>query len=69
MLTLRLTPEIDSRLSDLAAKTAQSKSFLAREAILLSLEDVEQALAALEAGEGPVSLEDLEREFAAERAV
>ncbi len=41
MLALRLPPEIEKRLDDLARKTGRSKSFYAREAILEHLDDLE----------------------------
>jgi RHH-type rel operon transcriptional repressor/antitoxin RelB len=66
MLALRLPPDIDKRLSDLAKKTGRSKSFYAREAILEHLDDLEDlylAKKALEEGGEPISLEELEREF------
>ena len=37
MLALRLPPDIEKRLDDLAAKTGRSKSFHAREAVLAYL--------------------------------
>jgi RHH-type rel operon transcriptional repressor/antitoxin RelB len=70
MLALRLPPEIEKRLEDLAAKTGRTKSFYAREAIMAHLDDLEDAFMARErlALAGPrVSLEELEEEFAAER--
>jgi RHH-type rel operon transcriptional repressor/antitoxin RelB len=41
MLALRLPPEIEKRLDQLARKTGRSKSFYARETILRHLEDLE----------------------------
>jgi len=41
MLALRLPPEIEKRLSNLAKKTGRTKSFYAREAILRHIEDLE----------------------------
>ncbi|HVM30435.1 MAG TPA: DUF6290 family protein [Candidatus Limnocylindrales bacterium] len=41
MLALRLPPEIERRLEELARRTGRSKSFYAREAILEHLEDLE----------------------------
>ncbi len=40
-LALRLPPEIEARLDDLARLTGRSKSYYAREAILAHLDDVE----------------------------
>ena len=41
MLALRLPPDIEKRLTDLAAKSGRTKSYYAREAILAHLEDME----------------------------
>jgi RHH-type rel operon transcriptional repressor/antitoxin RelB len=41
MLALRLPPEIEERLDELAKRTGRSKSFYAREAILEHLDDLE----------------------------
>ncbi len=41
MLALRLPPEIEARLDELAKRTGRSKSFYAREAILEYLDDLE----------------------------
>lgn len=49
MLALRLPPDIERRLEELARKTGRSKSFYAREAILEHLEDLEDTYLAEEA--------------------
>ena len=41
MLALRLPPDIEARLDDLAKRTGRSKSYYAREAIVKHLEDLE----------------------------
>jgi RHH-type rel operon transcriptional repressor/antitoxin RelB len=41
MLALRLPPEIEARLDELAKRTGRTKSFYAREAILNHLDDLE----------------------------
>lgn len=41
MLAIRLSPEIENRLEQLAKKTGRTKTFYAREAILEHLEDLE----------------------------
>ncbi|GAB1582513.1 MULTISPECIES: DUF6290 family protein [Phyllobacteriaceae] len=41
MLALRLPPEIEKRLEDLARKTGRTKSYYAREAILEHIDDLE----------------------------
>jgi RHH-type rel operon transcriptional repressor/antitoxin RelB len=66
MLALRLPPEIEKRLDDLARKTGRTKSFYAREAILRHLEDLEDhhlALRRLRRGGKRVTLEELENEL------
>jgi RHH-type transcriptional regulator, rel operon repressor / antitoxin RelB len=66
MLALRLPPEIEKRLADLAKKTGRSKSFYAREAILEHLDDLEDlylAKKALEEGGERISLQDLMKEY------
>jgi len=66
MLALRLPPDIEKRLANLAKKTGRSKSFYAREAILTHLEDLEDgylAKKALEEGGERISLEDLMKEY------
>lgn len=70
MLGIRLDPDMEKRLETLAEKTGRSKSYYAREAIRVFLEDREDyliGLAALEKREPRVSLEELEREFHVER--
>ena len=70
MLAMRLPPEIEKRLEELAAKTGRTKSFYARQAILAYLDDLEDAYIArqrLSEASARVSLEELEEEFAAER--
>lgn len=66
MLALRLPPEIERRLDDLAKKTGRTKSFYAREAILRHLEDLEDyhlALRRFRRGGKRVTLEELESEL------
>ena len=41
MLALRLPPEIEARLAELAKRTGRTKSFYAREAILRHLDELE----------------------------
>ena len=67
MLALRLPPEIEARLDELAKRTGRSKSFYAREAILRQLEDIEDTYLArrrTQRGGPRVSLESLERDLA-----
>jgi RHH-type rel operon transcriptional repressor/antitoxin RelB len=41
MLAIRLPPEIEARLAELARRTGRTKSFYAREAILHHLDELE----------------------------
>ncbi|MES2127127.1 MAG: TraY domain-containing protein [Pseudomonadota bacterium] len=41
MLVIRLSQEIEARLDNLAERTGRSKTFYAREAILMHLDDLE----------------------------
>ena len=66
MLALRLPPEGEKRLDDLARKTGRTKSFYAREAILEHLADLEDAyLAEQRMRDNPqfVEFEDVLREL------
>jgi RHH-type rel operon transcriptional repressor/antitoxin RelB len=66
MLALRLPPEIEQRLDALAKKTGRSKSYYAREAILLHIEDIEDTYLARhrrQRGGSRVTLESLERDL------
>jgi RHH-type rel operon transcriptional repressor/antitoxin RelB len=66
MLALRLPPEIEERLAELAKKTGRSKSYYAREAILRQIEDLEDYYLArrrLARGGPRVTLESLERQL------
>lgn len=65
MLTIRLSPAIEKRLSALAKKTGRTKTFCAREAILRHIEDLEDyhlAQHRLARGGKRATLEDLERD-------
>lgn len=73
MLALRLPPEIEARLDELAKRTGRSKSFYAREAILEHLDDLEdiylaeKRLEELRRGEvDTVSLADLMARYGVE---
>jgi RHH-type rel operon transcriptional repressor/antitoxin RelB len=64
MLSLRLSDELEKRLSVLAETTGRTKSFYAKEAIMKYLDDIEDTYIALERLEKPVkriSLEDSEK--------
>ncbi len=70
MLALDLTPKLEERLDALARKAGQSKSALAREAVIAYLEDLEDGYLAqerLEANEERIPLETLLKEFEAEK--
>ena len=62
MLALRLPPEIEKRLANLAKKTGRTKSFYVREAILEHLENLEDGFLALSRENEPrVSLEEIRK--------
>lgn len=65
MLTLRLPPEIERRLDALAKKSGRSKSWIAREAILRQIEELEDTDLARrrQRGGARISLERLERDL------
>lgn len=66
MLSIRLDPEIERRLEELAEATGRTKSHYAREAILKHLEEMEDryiAIERLETPAGRVSLEEIERQL------
>ena len=66
MLSIRLDPEIDKRLEELAARTGRTKSFYVREAILEHLEEMEDRYLAIERLENPGqrwTLEEVEQEL------
>lgn len=52
-IAIRLPPELDKRLTDLAKKTHRSKSFYAREAIECYIEDLEDYYLGLHVLEHP----------------
>ncbi len=69
MLALRLPPEIEQRLEDLARRTDRTKSYYAKKAILEFLQDEEDyllALARLEKNNPRLSLEEVERQLGLE---
>lgn len=72
MLALRLPPDIEKRLDDLARKTGRTKSYYARQAILEHLEDMEDLALAeerLKSDDGVrIALEDVMREIDAREA-
>ena len=73
MLALRLPPEIEARLAELAKRTGRTKSFYAREAILNHLDDLEDLYLAenrlndlREGRSGSIPLNDLLRRHGVE---
>jgi RHH-type rel operon transcriptional repressor/antitoxin RelB len=63
MLAIRLTPDIEKRLTELAKRTGRTKTFYAREAILRYLDDLEDQYLALDRLEHPAkrwTLDELE---------
>jgi RHH-type rel operon transcriptional repressor/antitoxin RelB len=70
MLAVRLDPQMEKELEQLAAATGRSKSFYVKEALAAYLEersDYLLALAALEREEPRTSLADVRRELGLER--
>jgi len=66
MLAIRLKPELEERLADLAKRTGRTKTFYAREAIEQHLEDLEDYYLAAKAVENPGRLytsEEVKREL------
>jgi RHH-type rel operon transcriptional repressor/antitoxin RelB len=62
MLALRLPPDVEKRLDDLARKTGRTKSFYAREAILEHIDDLEDLYLAkqrVEANGPRISLDEM----------
>ncbi len=73
MLALRLPPEIEARLAELAKRTGRSKSFYAREAILKHIDELEDIYLAesrlealLDGRSGSIPLTDLLRRHGVE---
>lgn len=65
MLSVRLDPETEKRLADLATRTGRTKTFYVREAVQSHLEEMEDRYIAIERLENPArrwSLDELERE-------
>ena len=65
MLSIRLDPDTEKRLEELAARTGRTKSYYAREALLEHLDEMEARYIAIERLENLAkrwSLEELERE-------
>lgn len=66
MLAIRLKPELEERLNELAKKTGRTKTFYAREAIEQHLEDLEDYYLAAESARSPgriYSSEEAKREL------
>lgn len=66
MLSLRLSNDIESRLSKLAENTGRTKSFYAKEAIVKYLDEMEDTYIAIDRLEKPakrISLADVEKEL------
>ncbi len=69
MLGVRLDPELEKRLEELASRTGRSKSYYAREAIreyVEDREDYELAVAASRHAAPHISLEELIRKYGLE---
>jgi len=67
MLSIRLDPDIESRLSELAQRTGRTKSYYARELIEGNLEDLEDrylAEARLEKRRRPLTIRQVTKKLA-----
>jgi RHH-type rel operon transcriptional repressor/antitoxin RelB len=65
MLSIRLDPETEERLTTLAARTGRTKSFYVREAIVAHLDEMEDRYIAIDRLESPArrwTLDELERD-------
>lgn len=66
MLAIRLDPDIESRLQNLADRTGRTKTFYARQAILEHLDDLEDIFLAMQRLNRPAktySAEDVKHEL------
>ena len=66
MLVLKLPDNVEKRLIALAKRTNRTKSFYAREAILLHVEDLEDCYDAIEVLKNPgriYSMEEIEEKY------
>ena len=66
MLAIRLSPDIEERLDQLAKKTGRTKTFYAREAIVEYLDDLEDYYLAVERLKSPGrrwTMEEVEEEL------
>jgi RHH-type rel operon transcriptional repressor/antitoxin RelB len=66
MLSLRLSNEVESRLTQLVESTSRTKSFYAKEAILKYLDEMEDTFFAIDRLKKPskrISLENVEKEL------
>ena len=66
MLSIRLDPDIERRLSELAKRTGRTKSYYARELIEANLEDLEDrylAEARLEKRQPPLTSQQVRQEL------
>lgn len=66
MLSVRLDPDTERRLDDLARTTGRTKSYYVREAIVAHIEEIEDRYIAIQRLEDPaerIPLEELEREL------
>jgi RHH-type transcriptional regulator, rel operon repressor / antitoxin RelB len=70
MLSIRLDPEIERRLNELARRTGRTKSYYARELIESNIEDLEDrylAEARLEKRRPPLTSRQVRKELSLER--
>lgn len=70
MLTINVPPDLEERLTDLAARTGESLEHITNEALLTYIEDLEDAviaIARLKSHRKAIPLEEWERRLAAEQ--
>ncbi len=70
MLVINVPADIEERLTDLAARTGETREHIVQEALVAYIEDLEDALIAmarLKSHRKPSPLEEWERQIAAEQ--
>lgn len=66
MLAIRLPPDIEQRIADLAARTGRTKTFYIKEAIIEHIDELEDKYLALERLENPSkqwTLDEMEQDL------
>jgi len=71
MLAINVPPDLEERLTELAAKSGECPEHIAAEALLTYIEDLEDGFIAIErlkSHQTPIPLEELERRLASEQS-